>query len=171
MKTLTLTTTARDRRIACLAALAICIHIFEAAIPSPFPGMKPGLANVIVVVTMLLYGWRDAAWVSLLRVLVGSLLIGTFLSPTFLMSLSGAVSSLIMLTISYRLFSDHLSAVGYSVLAALAHMTAQFCTAWLVFIPHPGLVHLLPIFMTMALLFGTLSGIIAGAMINQVRRS
>ncbi len=171
MVTLTLTPTRRDMRIACLAALAISIHIFETALPSPFPGMKPGLANVITVVTLLMYGWRDAAWVSVLRVLVGSLLIGTFLSPTFLMSFSGAISSLIVLGVSFRFFGQRVSAVGYSVLAAMAHMIGQFCVAWAVFIPHPGLVNLLPVFMTLALLFGTLSGIIAGAMINQVRRS
>lgn len=171
MRTLTLNVTDRDRRIARLAALAICIHVMEAAIPSPFPGVKLGLANVITVATLLLYGWRDAAWVSLLRVLVGSLLIGTFLSPTFLMSLTGAVASLLVLGVSHACFGARLSALGYSVIAALAHMFAQFCTAWAVFIPHPGLVNLLPIFMSLALLFGTLSGIIASAMIKQVTRS
>ena len=72
-----------DVIIAALAALAITIHVAESALPSPLPGVKPGLANVITLVVFCIYGWRAAAWVSLLRILVGSILIGTFLSPTF----------------------------------------------------------------------------------------
>ena len=168
MSTLTLQPTREDMRIAYLAAFAVMIHIFEAAIPSPFPGVKLGLANVITIATLLIYGWRAAAWVSLLRVLVGSLLIGTFLSPTFAMSLSGAICSVLMLGISWKLLGQRLGPVGYSILAALAHMAGQFVLAYLLFIPHPGLLKLLPVFMTFALVFGFLSGIIAAAMIKRV---
>lgn len=171
MSSLILQPTREDYRIACLAALAIAIHIFEAAIPSPFPGVKPGLANVITIATLLTFGWRSAAWVSMLRVLVGSLLIGTFLSPAFAMSLAGAIASLAVLALSWKLFGHWLGAVGYSILAALAHMSGQFILAWTLFIPHPGLFKLLPIFMTLALVFGLLSGIIAGAMIKRVSAS
>ncbi|MDQ3796483.1 MAG: Gx transporter family protein, partial [Pseudomonadota bacterium] len=87
-------TTRDDYRIAWLAALAITIHIAESALPSPLPGVKPGLANVITVITLLTFGWRAAVWVSLLRVLAGSLLIGSFLTPTFMLSFSGAAASL-----------------------------------------------------------------------------
>ncbi|NNG13049.1 MAG: Gx transporter family protein, partial [Halobacteria archaeon] len=96
-------TTAEDQRIAWLAALAITIHILESAFPSPLPGIKPGLANVITIVVLDQFGWRSAAWVSLLRVLCGSLLLGTFLTPTFLLSLSGAVCSIGILWLACRL--------------------------------------------------------------------
>lgn len=168
MTTITLQPTREDMRIAYLAAFAIMIHIFEAAIPSPFPGVKLGLANVITIATLLIFGWRTAAWVSLLRVLVGSLMIGTFLSPTFAMSLSGAIASVLMLGICWKLLGHNLGAVGYSILAAFAHMAGQFTTAYYLFIPHEGLLKLLPVFMTLALAFGLLSGIIASAMIKRV---
>ncbi|MFK8067732.1 MAG: Gx transporter family protein [Gammaproteobacteria bacterium] len=166
MSTLTLQPTREDVRIAHLAAFAIMIHIFEAALPSPFPGVKLGLANVITIATLLLFGWKAAAWVSLLRVLVGSLLIGTFLSPTFAMSLAGAISSVMFLGICWKLFEHKLGAVGYSLIAAQAHMMGQFLMAYLVFIPNQGLLKLLPVFMTLALVFGLLSGIIANAMVK-----
>lgn len=155
-----------DRLIAWLAALAICIHIVESALPSPLPGMKPGLANVITIAVLIRYGWVTAAWVSLLRVLVGSLLIGTFLTPTFVLSLSGALASLLAL----RLFTalPGLGPVGYCLIAALAHMGGQFFSAYVLFIPHPGLFTLLPLFMTLALTFGIMSGIIVVNMLRQL---
>ncbi len=150
--------TRADMRIAWLAALAIAIHIAEAAIPSPMPGAKPGLANVVTVAVLCLDGWRAAVWVGLLRVLVGSLLIGTFLSPTFLMSLSGALASLLALGLASRLPGPGFSPMGLCLLAAVTHMMAQFFVAYSLFIPHPGLFALLPVLMTMAAVFGIVSG-------------
>lgn len=164
----TLTATREDMRIAWLAALAITIHIAESALPSPLPGIKPGLANVITLVVLLRYGLAAAAWVALLRVFAGSLILGTFLSPTFMLSLSGALASLCALAAGYGLGrvwpAARLSALGLSVLAALAHMAGQFWLAYAWFIPHPGLLYLLPLLMTAAVIFGVLSGIISHAM-------
>ena len=73
--------TADDRRIARYAAAAIALTLVEAALPSPLPGVKPGLANIVVLVVLARYGWRDAAWVSLLRVVAGSSCSASFLPP------------------------------------------------------------------------------------------
>ncbi len=168
-----LTTTHQDHRIALLAALAISIHIIESAFPSPLPGIKPGLANVITLFTFIMYGWRAALQVSLLRVIISSLVLGTFLSPTFLLSLSGALLSLCSLIFFQFLF--HLlhmkppSAIGYAVIAAISHMSGQFFIAWYFFIPHPGLFKLLPIFITFAVLLGIVSGIITQLIIKTIK--
>lgn len=158
--------TDEDRRIAKLAALAILIHIAESALPSPLPGVKPGLANIITLLVLFDFGLRAAAWVSLLRVLVGSLILGTFLSPTFLLSLSGALVSLLALALGRHL--PGIGPLGLAVLAAMAHMGGQLTIAWLVFLPHPALWKLSPVFMAMALVFGIVSGIIAHAVMQQL---
>lgn len=147
-----------DFRIAWFTALAISIHILESSLPSLIPGMKLGLANVITIIVLFLYGWRMAIWVSLLRVLIGSILIGTFLSPTFILSFSGALCSIMALA-AVRL-PINLSPIGISVLAAVAHIVGQFYVAYYLFIPHQGLFVLLPILMTTALIVGIVNGII-----------
>lgn len=163
-----LTSTTEDHRIAWFAALAIVIHIAESALPSPLPGIKPGLANVVTVAVLIRYGWRMAAWVVMLRVVVGSLLLGSFLSPTFALSAGGALCSIVALGLAYHLPGRGLGPVGYSALAAQAHMAGQFGIAYVLFIPHPALLQLLPVLMSLALLFGVLSGIIAHAMIKNL---
>jgi len=157
-----------DRLIAGFAALAIAIHILEATLPSPLPGVKPGLANVITVVVLLRYGWYTAAWVAGLRVLAGSLLVGTFLSPTFILSAGGAVAALLVLWLARRLAGRWLGAVGYSVCAALAHMGTQVLLAWQLFIPHPALLKLAPFLLTAALVFGIVSGVIAAIVLQKL---
>ena len=42
-------TTVEDHHIAKLAAIAIALHMVEAVIPSPIPGVKPGLANIVTL--------------------------------------------------------------------------------------------------------------------------
>ena len=82
-----LDTTADDHHIARMAAVALGLTIIENAIPTPLPGVKPGLANIVTLIVLARYGWRVAAWVSLLRVVAGSLLFGSFLSPGFFLFL------------------------------------------------------------------------------------
>ena len=160
----------RDYLIAWLAAIAIGIHILESSFPMPIPGIKPGFANIITVISLILFGWKTAAWVSCLRVLVGSLVIGTFLTPAFALSASGAIASLGVLLIASRL-PLNLSAIGYCVLAAMAHMLAQIVMAYLLFIPHDAIFSLLPILMTAAVAFGIISGYITKIAIETVEHN
>ncbi|HZV98088.1 MAG TPA: Gx transporter family protein, partial [Methylophilaceae bacterium] len=68
LKQLVVTATADDHRIAKLAAFAIGLHLVESIIPSPLPGVKPGIANIITLYVLYRFDFATAAWVSLLRV-------------------------------------------------------------------------------------------------------
>lgn len=144
------------------------IHILEALLPSPLPGLKPGFANVITICVLCLYGWSTAAWVSLLRVLVGSLLLGTFLSPTFMLSLAGALASLLILWPMTRLPGRGFGPVGYSLAAAMAHISGQFLLAWGWFVPHAGIWRLFPVLLSFAVLVGLVNGIITQKVVKHL---
>jgi heptaprenyl diphosphate synthase len=161
-----LDTTVDDHHIARMAALALGLSVLEAAIPSPLPGVKPGIANIVILIVLARYGWRVAAWVSLLRVLAGSLLMGSFLAPGFFLSLSGALCSLAALALSQQLPSRFFGAVTHSILAAFAHIAGQLLVVYLWLIPHAGIAYLFPIFATAALVFGTVNGLVAGRFIH-----
>jgi len=156
-----LSTTAEDHRIARMAAVALGLTILENAIPSPLPGVKPGLANIVTLIVLARYGWRAAAWVTLLRVVAGSLLFGNFLAPGFFLSLSGAVLSLLVLAFAQHLPPRWFGPVSHSIYAAFAHIAGQMAVVYLWLIPHSGIAYLIPIFAAAALLFGTVNGLIA----------
>jgi heptaprenyl diphosphate synthase len=162
-----LTITADDHRIARYAAAAIALTVAEAAIPTPLPGVKPGLANIVVLIVLLRHGWRDAVWVSLLRVVAGSLVIGQFLAPGFFLALGGALASLAMLGLGMLLPRRWFGAVSLSVLAAFAHIGGQILIARLWLIPHNGVFYLLPLFATAALAFGIINGLIAAHLLTE----
>ena len=162
-----LAVTADDRRIARYAAAAIALTIAEAAIPSPLPGVKPGLANIVVLIVLLRHGWRDAVWVSLLRVVAGSLVIGQFLAPGFFLSLAGTCCSLAMLAAAGRLPRDWFGPVSQSILAAFAHIAGQVLLARLWLVPHDGVFFLVPVFAASALVFGSVNGLVAAKFLNE----
>ena len=161
-----LATTASDHHIARMAALALGLSVLEAAIPSPLPGVKPGLANIVTLIVLARYGWRTAVWVSLLRVFAGGLIMGNFLSPGFFLGLSGAVLSLVILGVCQHLPSNWFGPVTHSILAAFAHISGQLLLVYFWLIPHTGLAYLLPIFAVAALVFGTTNGLIAAHFIE-----
>lgn len=165
MTPLTIETTARDHQVARLAAFAIALHLAEAVLPSPLPGVKPGIANIITLYVLHRYDFATAAWVSLLRVFATSLLFGNFLTPTFVLSLIGALLSLVVLALVMHLPSRLFGPVSHSIFAAFAHIAGQLLVVRLWLIPHAGLTYLVPIFAAAALLFGTLNGLIAAKLL------
>lgn len=166
-----LNTTPEDHRLARLAAVALGLTVLEAAIPSPLPGVKPGLANIVVLIVLARYGWRAAAWVSLLRVVAGGLLLGNFLAPGFFLSLSGAVCSLAMLALCVHLPARYFGAVTHSVLAAYTHIGGQMLVVYLWLIPHSGIAYLLPVLAAAALIFGAVNGLIAAQFMDNTHNN
>ena len=160
-------TTTDDHRIAQLAALAIGLHMIEAVVPSPLPGIKPGIAIIVTLYVLYRFDFATAAWVSLLRVFAGSLLLGHFLSPTFVLSLSGALASLAVLGLAIHLPRQWFGPVGLSVLAAFAHIAGQLLVVRWWLIPHAGVAYLVPIFAAAALFFGVVNGLVAQRLLKQ----
>jgi len=158
--------TAEDRRIAMLAAVAIGLSLAEAVIPSPLPGVKPGLANIVVLLVLLQHGLRTAMWVSALRVLAGSLLLGSFLTPGFWLSLAGASVSLLVLALVRYLPARAFGPVSLSVLAAFGHIGGQLALAWWWLLPAASIGYLLPVFAAAALIFGTVNGVIVARLLT-----
>ncbi|MBP8133881.1 MAG: Gx transporter family protein [Zoogloea sp.] len=161
--------TADDHRVARHAAAAIVLTVAEAAIPLPLPGVKPGLANIITLVVLARWGWRDAVWVALLRVLVGSLLLGQFLAPGFFLSLVGSLASLAVLGLAMHLPKRWFGPVSHSVLAAFAHIGGQVLVARLWLVPHDGVLYLVPLFALAATVFGLVNGLIAARLLAEQR--
>jgi heptaprenyl diphosphate synthase len=165
--TIDLPVTAEDRRIAALAAAAVGLTLVEAAIPLPLPGVKPGLANIVTLIVLYRFGWRAAVWVSLLRIVAGGLVLGTFLTPTFVMSLAGGLASLAMLGALVRLPGRLLGPVGLSVLAAFAHIVAQLGVVGVWLMPGVDLLPLLSVFLGAAWLSGLVNGLAVAALLEK----
>ncbi|MFA7534673.1 MAG: Gx transporter family protein [Desulfuromonadales bacterium] len=156
--------------LALFTALAVALHTLEALLPSPVPWFRPGAANILTLLALFLYGGRAAWSLTLARIGIGSLLLGQFLSPGFLLSLAGGCAATALMTAARVLFGRHLGPVGASALGAVGHAAAQVLVAWLVLIRHDGVWQLLPFFLLFALATGVVNGLIADYLLAHLGR-
>lgn len=144
-----------------LVALALALHLMESQIPSPLPWVRPGLANLMTLIALLTLGWRAGLLVTVLRVGIGSLLLGGFLGPAFLLSLCGGVAStLVMAAMSagaWRLWSP----LAVSAAGAVAHGGAQVLVLAGVLLRTADLPWLLPWVLVPSLVAGVATGLLA----------
>ena len=148
-----------------LTAAAIVIALLESFIPSiGIPGVKMGLANIVILIILYELGIWEAGVVNLLRVLVVSLARGTFLSMGFLMSLTGAALSFGIMVLFYLLIKKF-SIIGVSVIGSVFHVTGQIIIA-MIFLGSAYIFLYLPIIAISAIITGVFVGIIAQLIIK-----
>ncbi len=151
--------------LAILTAGAIVIGILESLIPSiGIPGVKLGLSNIVILVVLYELGIWEALLVSLSRVLIVSLVRGTFLSMGFVMSLSGALLSLGMMILFFLLIRKF-SIIGISVIGALFHVFGQIAVA-MIYLSTTYVLYYLPIIALSAIITGVIVGVSAQLIIN-----
>jgi len=152
-----------------LLMLAVGMHVLESALPGLGPWFKPGLANIVTLVALVMLGPGQALMLAVARVVVGAMFIGTLFTPTFLMSLSGAVAAALVMLAAWRLIPG-ISLIGVSLLGAVAHMLVQFATVEALFIQQHALFYLLPPFLLVAALTGWLNGVAAAYIVERLQR-
>ena len=148
-----------------LTAVAIVIAILESFIPSVgIPGVKLGLANIVILIILYELGIVEAILVNVLRVVAVGLIRGTILSMGFLMSVTGAVLSLGIMILFYLLIKKF-SIVGVSVIGSLFHVTGQILIAML-YLGTAYIVLYLPVIAISAIITGVFVGIVARLIIK-----
>ena len=142
--------------IGVFTALAMVLAYIEVIIPPLFaavPGIKMGLPNIIIVFLLYRKGDAFAAFVSLLRIIMVSMLFANAMALIY--SLAGGILSLLVMIILRRL--NFLSTVGVSVAGGVAHNVGQILMAMLLLETSE-----LGYYLVVLIVTGTISGILIG---------
>ncbi len=155
--------------MATMVALGVILHRLEALLPLPSPWIKLGLANLMTLVALVFLGFKEAVIVTFLRVVIGSILGGTFLGPTFFLSLVGGIAAILMMGMLYKIGNNRISLIGISILGAYTHTLATTLCVYYFLIRESSFFTLLPFFFSLALLTGILTGSIANTLSRQMQ--
>lgn len=141
-----------------LASIAIVVYVIEAQIPPliPVPGVKPGLSNMVSLATLYIFGPMECLSVLFLRIVLGSLLTGSFSSLFF--SLAGGLFSNIGMIILYVLFKKHISIWIISIVGSILHNIGQLFVAALI-IQNLKIYYYFPILLVSGLVTGFFVGL------------
>lgn len=152
-------------RLAMLLALAIVLNLIESIVPifnGMIPGLKLGLANTITLVILYIYSFKEALYLSLLRViLVGILRTGLF-SITFFFSLGGSILSILMM---YIVKKTKLSIIGVSIVGSISHSIGQIIIA-ILFLNNTAMFYYLPWLLIFSIPTGIITGLISKELVK-----
>lgn len=138
-----------------LTAQAIVLHYIESFIPVIAPGAKLGLANIMTIVTLYIFGTKYALMVSVIRILLGSLLSGNPMGILF--GLAGGLLSLTIMAILKK-YPKYFSLIGVSTAGAALHNLGQLITAALLYKTKGILFTYMPILMLTSAITGYFIG-------------
>lgn len=157
--------TKKFMRLSMLLALSVVLNIIENMVPlfnGTIPGVKLGLANIVILFVLYEYSFKEALSLSITRVfLVGILHSGLF-SVAFFLSLSGAILSIIAMGIAKK---TKLSIVGVSVVGSLFHSLGQVIVVAF-FLGSISAFNYLPIIALFAVPTGIITGILSKELVK-----
>mgnify|MGYP003880864619 CR=1 FL=1 len=136
---------------------ALVLHYIENFFPPLAPGAKLGLANILTLVTLHVFGFKEAMTVVIIRSILGPMLGG---SPTgILYSLAGGILSCLVMSVLYCRIPQYFTLMGISVAGAVFHNIGQMLTASLLYGTIGILFTYLPILMISSVITGNFIGL------------
>ncbi|HWT27087.1 MAG TPA: Gx transporter family protein [Mobilitalea sp.] len=150
-----------------LVALAFILSYVETLIPLPvpIPGMKLGLANLVVITAIYSMGYKEAFVLSIIRIVLVGFTFGNL--STMIYSLAGGLLSYTMMVLSKK--SKLFSIVGVSIIGGVSHNIGQIIVAILV-INNMNLAYYLPFLLITGAVTGTLIGILGSMIVKRLNK-
>ncbi len=163
--------------ISMLSACGLILFVFESFLPVP-PWFRPGLGNIATILALYLLDkekirtftnslFGDAMKVTVLRVVLGSLLLGRLFTPVFVFALSGGIASAYVMMVALRFWGRIFGPIGISVLGALAHNMVQLFVAYLFFVKSVEMFIFIPLFIATAVVTGNVTGLITAIVLER----
>ncbi len=154
----------KDRRTrllavsAMFAALALIFSYIEVLIPLPvpIPGIKLGIANLVVLIAIYRLGFKHAFVINMVRILIAGLLFSGVFGMIY--SLAGGILSIIVMYLLYR--TGLFSMVGVSMAGGVCHNLGQLLTAC-VLLSNTAIMSYFPVLLFSGLISGIAIGLLA----------
>lgn len=147
-------------------SLALILSYIETLIPIRFgtPGIKLGLANLVVVIILYKTDWKEALVLSVTRIVLSGFIFGSLFSIIY--SLAGGILSLAVMALTAR--SGRFSVTGVSMAGGVSHNIGQLITA-MIAVSTYQVGYYLPVLLIAGLITGALIGVTADAVIKRIR--
>lgn len=148
-----------------LTALAFVFSYIEFLIPIQLgiPGIKLGLANMVIILALYTIGAGPALLLSLVRIVLTGFTFGSL--STMLYSLAGGILSFLVMLSAKK--TKLLSPTGVSVLGAVFHNVGQIIVAMLV-LETKSLIYYLPVLLLFGIIAGVAIGLTASILIRRL---
>ena len=150
-----------------LLTLALILSYVESLIPVfvAIPGVKLGLANLVILICLYVYPPKYAIMISVLRVFIAGVLFGTMFSVLY--SLAGAVLSFVFMLLVKKVFK--LGIAGVSIIGGVFHNIGQLLVAILV-VSNYRIAYLFPYLFLSGVVTGAVIGVVASSLVPYLKK-
>ncbi len=145
--------------VALIISQALVLHYIENLLPPLPAGARLGLANIMTLITLNIFGFKEAIAVTIIRSTLGPLLGGSPTAVIYSMS-GGLLSCLVMSAIHYHA-ARHFSLLGLSTAGAVFHNIGQLLAASIIYGTVGIIFTYMPILQFFAVLTGNFTGLAA----------
>lgn len=151
--------------IGLFSAFAIIISYIESLIPINIgiPGIKPGFANIVIIIVLYAMNIKSAAMINLIRITIIGIMFGNVLSISF--SCAGAVLSMFVMVWIKKI--KGVSMIGASVCGGVAHNLGQIAAAATITTVY-SLLYYIPFLIIGGIITGIIVGIAADIIYTRV---
>lgn len=144
--------------LAILTTIASCLFILETFVPKPLPFIKLGLSNIIITALIFSNFYKEAFFVSVSKSIVGGFFTGVIISPTIILSLSGAICSCAFMIYFYK-FLKKISIIGLSIIGSFSHLMAQLLVVRFLIIENNSIFSIYPLISFFSVITGFITGL------------
>lgn len=162
-------TTREVTTVALLTAVGVALFVIESFIPTPLPFLKIGLANISSLVAMMVLGVPQMLVVVIMRVVVGSMLVGSLFTPGFVLAISGGITSAATMALTKRCGKQLFGPVGISLVGSLTHVVTQFLLVLWLYVQNSAVFFLLPLLLASGFVGGIVVGWITSRLLPVVQ--
>lgn len=150
-----------------MVALAFILSYVEHLIPFNFgiPGVKLGLANLVVLLALYTLDLRDAFVIAVIRIILTGLTFGGLFSMLY--SLAGGLLSFLLMAFLSR--KKLLGTTGVSICGGIAHNVGQLLVAMCV-LETGNVWYYFPVLLISGAVTGTLIGLVGGLMVDRLQK-
>ncbi|MGL4253210.1 MAG: Gx transporter family protein [Fusobacteriaceae bacterium] len=147
-----------------LVLLSVYLSLGETLIPKPFPWMKIGLANIATIIALEKYNSKMAIEISVLRVLIQGIMLGTVFTPSFIISFISGITATAAMIALYK-FRDYFSLLAISIFSAFIHNSIQLIIVYFLLfrnieVNSRGIYIFILIFLGLGVVAGAITGLI-----------
>lgn len=164
-----LSTTREVTAVALLTAVGVAMFVVESFIPTPLPFLKVGLANISSLVAMMVMGVPQMFMVVIIRVVVGSMLVGSLFTPGFILAIGGGITSATAMALTKRCGKELFSPVGISLIGSLTHVATQFLLVLWLYVQSSAVFFLLPLLVASGFVGGLVVGWITSRLLPMMQ--
>ncbi len=167
-----MTKTEKMAKLSVFTALSLVLSFVETLIPAPMPlpGLKIGLSNAGILVSMSVFGFKEGLIVGVIKSLMSGLFFGRV--SAILYSLPATIASALVMGVGIFVVNGKkrlLSEVGVSVMGSCAFNAVQLKIAS-VLVSDKSIFSILPYFQLLSVFTGVFIGAASGFLINRVKK-